>query len=423
MYYLRTITQTIRQALQDTPAIYLNGPRQAGKSTLMEHIGQTLNAQYYTLDDISVLSAALSDPQAFLSNLTGPVILDEIQLAPELFRALKIKIDDLRKVAGTKANGSFLLTGSANVLALPDLSDALVGRMQVFTLYPLSAGETLGLAEGFVSCLFDRTYHPPAMTFDDATLNSVFFNATYPQLVNESITNTSKWFESYITTLLQRDVRALAEIEKISLLPIMLKIIASRAGGLVNDASLARDVGVNAMTYRRYRSLLEAVFLLLVIPPWYRNIGKRFVKAPKLFMTDTHLLCYLLGVQATDIQQFDENLRGKIIENFVAVELSKQLSVLSLGTLYHFRTQDDKEIDFIIEKRDGSLLAIEVKAKKSIKSTDFDTIKLLKESTGKDFTKGVILYLGHQSICFGPDLYALPLQSLWTLGAKNLVDL
>jgi uncharacterized protein len=415
IYIQRHLQTAIREALNRFPVVFLNGPRQAGKSTLVKHLVDTgLPATYLTFDDSTVFTAASNDPEGFLRSLTGPVVIDEVQLVPGIFRVLKLLVDEQR------TNGRFLLTGSANVLALPGLSDALVGRMAVLTLYPFSAAETLGKGSPAVSGLFDQDLAPGPLAGEG--LESAVAGATYPEIASKPQTAVDAWFNGYMTTLLQRDVRQLAEIEKVAALPNILNVLAARAAGLLNDADSARDAKLNAMTYRRYRSLLQQLFLIALVPPWFRNVGKRFVKAPKLYFTDTALLCHRLGVDFGGLSRRNPSLFGRLVENFVATELLKQVSLLPDGMLHHFRTQNGKEVDFVVERRSGALIGIEVKASASVSADDFAGLRVLKEAAGKDFRRGIVLYLGSNTVAFGGDLYALPLSSLWSLNMDVNTD-
>jgi predicted AAA+ superfamily ATPase len=409
------------------PAVFLNGPRQAGKSTLAQHIARTyMDADYVTFDDISTLAAASNDPEGFLRQFQKPVIIDEVQMVPEVFRVLKLIIDERRAQDKGHANGRFLLTGSTNILALPGLADALVGRMAVLSLYPLAAVESLGNGQPGINGWFDQDINfnkADAQKPKDPSFNDIIREATFPEISSGPAANNVLWFESYLTTLLQRDVRQLAEIEKIPALPNMIKILAARAGSLLNDAACARDAKLNAVTYRHYRVLLQQLFLISLVPPWYRNIGKRFVKSPKLFFVDTALLCHALGVDAANLQKQNPGLFGHVLENFVASELTKQLAMLADGgTLYHFRTHDDKEVDFMIERRSGELLGFEVKGRDSITPDDFAGLKALKEQAGTDFRRGIVLYLGKTTISFGDDFWAMPIQSLWKFNMTVTAD-
>jgi predicted AAA+ superfamily ATPase len=214
---------------------------------------------------------------------------------------------------------------------------------------------------------------------------------------------------------MQRDIKNLSMIDKISILPQMLKILASRAGNLLNNSDMARCCNMNQMSFLRYRALLEAVFLIFPSAPWFRNIGKRFVKTPKIFFSDTRLLAYFLGVELDDLDKKNPTLFGQILENFVATELLKQSSLMAGHSLYHYRTHEGKEIDFLIERNDGKIIAIEVKSSASLNGSAFKAMEDLQKSIKKDFVCGVVLYCGSEIIPFGSNLFALPIQSLWEL--------
>ena len=414
-YIKRALEPRIQKSLTAMPAVYIHGPRQAGKSTLTQEILRTWSsAEYVTFDDISMLSAAKEDPMGFLQNLKTPAVLDEVQMVPEIFRGIKLQIDKKRMESKSTSNNQYLLTGSTSILSLPKLADALVGRMEIFTLYPFSATESHSSKGQFLDTLFTSQLTLAKAPFPKEPFTTLIQKTTFPEIVCNNNINITKWFESYITTLLYRDIRELAEIEKYHLLPNMLKIMASRVGGLVNDAQMARDLQMNVMTYRRYKALLSQMFLINLVPPWYRNIGKRFVKSPKLFLVDTLMLCYLLGIDDLS-REPDPNTLGFLLENFVAQELTKTLAITNNGQLFHFRTNDNKEIDFIVEYGGSKIVAIEVKAKKTVQASDFKHIKELKTLTPTEFVKGIVLYLGEDIIPFGEKLFALPLEALWSL--------
>ncbi len=416
----RAITKHLLDSLENSPCVFLNGPRQAGKSTLAHHLAKKLNADYITFDDIQMLSAAIADPQGFLSGIKNKIVIDEIQMAPVLFRLLKKTIDELRLTSSKKANGKFLLTGSANVMALPALSDALVGRMQVWTLYPFSAGEVSGYADGFVDFLFN---HPIGLTknaFEPFVLHEIAIKASFPEISSLSATQQHKWFDNYLLTLVQRDVRNVMDVEKIEAIPLLIRLLATRAGTTAQDASISSEIGLNKVTYARYKAILHHLFLFFQIQPWFNNLGKRLVKTPKLYFTDTAQLCHLLGVQAQHVKMRDPTLYGRILENFVASELHKQLSWQTDYNLYHFRTHDQKEVDFIIEHRDGTIIAIEVKSRGHVLSEDFSTIRFIHEHVKTKFKLGIVLYQGNDIVPFGEKYLAMPISALWQLGHNKI---
>lgn len=414
----RQITAELQAALQVSPVVFLNGPRQSGKSTLVQSVSQSASAgteertTYITFDSPTQLAAAAAEPQTFLTSRKGNLIIDEVQLVPEIFRALKIVVDEIRLKDKVNANGRFLLTGSANILALPQLSDPLVGRMSVLTLYPFCTAEAIeSKCEGLTRLL---SMNFEGMNDHGLDLIEAIKVATFPEISTSTNEVRFRWFDGYLSTILQRDVRQLAELDKIALLPTLLRILATRAGNLLNDSDIARDIGLNSVTSKNYRNILKMMFLNFDVQPWYRNIGKRLVKAPKGYLTDTMLLSHMLGMELEDIQLNRPELFGHVLENYVATELVKQLSFGNTrGQLHHFRTSDGKEIDFVIEKQDGSIFAIEIKKSESVNIQDFKGIQILAEAAPNDFKGGVVLYSGKDAVPFGKNLWAVPFHVLW----------
>lgn len=206
----------------------------------------------------------------------------------------------------------------------------------------------------------------------------------------------------------------LADLEKVALLPSLLRILATRAGNLINDSDISRDVGLNSVTGKFYRNILKMMFLNFDISPWYRNIGKRLVKSPKGYLTDTLMLCHMLDLDIDNLITNKPDLFGHILENYVATELVKQLSFSHIkAQLFHFRTSDGKEVDFVLERPDGGIFAIEVKAKESVSIRDFKGIQVLASLVKNDFKGGIVLYSGKEAITFGQNLWAVPLHALW----------
>lgn len=410
-YIDRLLQKNIQQLLLNMPALFVNGPRQAGKSTLVKHlIANRDDVSYITFDDVTALSAASSDPLGFLRGLKQLIVIDEVQLVPSLFRVIKMLVDQYRLEDPKRANGRFLLTGSANIMALPNLSEALVGRMGIATLYPFSSLEILNNQSLIIEKFFSKD-----ISFNKLSNHSaleMMLNSSFPALPLQQDRNV--WFSNYLTTLLQRDVHNLAQIEKITELPNILKILAARAGGLLNDADCARDASLNQMTYRRYRTLFQHLFLITLLPPWFKSIKKRLMKAPKIYFTDTNLLCYVLGVDLPILRKQNPTLFGYVFENFVASELMKQIALQFDYSLHHFHTLDSKEVDFIISHRNGQLVGVEVKSAESVVNQDFNGLRVLKECAGKDFVRGIVLYQGKQIIPFGSDMMAMPIEVLWS---------
>lgn len=409
----RKIRARLLKALEVSPIVFLNGPRQAGKSTLVQAIAKNeYPAEYVTFDSMTQMAAAANAPTSYLKERKGSLIIDEVQLVPEIFRALKVVVDELRQEYGSKTKGRFLLTGSANIMALPKLSDPLVGRMNILTLYPISSAEALGGYSNFVDRLFKKDFEGDSV---EHKLSDVIRASTFPEISGTNIHERTTWFDGYLTTILQRDVRALAEIEKLSTLPNLLRILASRAGGLINDADIARDARLNPVTSRNYKTLLKMLFLTFEVAPWYRNIGKRLVKSSKGYMTDTLLLCHLLQYELSELERNRPDLFGHLLENFVATELLKLMTFHDDKIdLFHFRTSDNKEVDFVLEKPNGQLTAIEVKKSDNVSKSDFKGLEELQRMTGDDFICGVVLYRGQDVVPFGQNLWAVPMSNLWS---------
>ena len=410
----RGLRAHVLRALATTPVVFVNGPRQAGKSTLtLALAAQDWPADYVTFDQATMLGAATANPEGFLRAYQRPLILDEVQMVPAIFRALKLIVDESRAFDRSKAAGRFLLTGSASVMSLPQLSDALVGRMRVLTLYPLSALEIASGRGEFLSCLLQNDLQPGVFV-TEVPVSEMMRSATFPEIWDQSDSVRHDWFESYIATLLARDVRQLANIAKLATLPNLLKVLASRAGGLINEADIARSIGQNAVTTGNYRALLRTVFLTMDVKPWYRKMGKRLVKAPKGYLMDTSLLCHLLGLDLKRLQTTNPRVFGQVFENFVATELTKLLaSSDETAELHHFRTSDGKEVDFVIERRDGKIAGIEAKARDSVQEDDFRGLKELRRQVGSDFVCGIVLYSGQHTVAFDDQMWAVPVSAMW----------
>jgi len=252
-------------------------------------------------------------------------------------------------------------------------------------------------------------------SFSKPSLEKIVPRATFPQM-SLNIKNKTQWCQSYISTLVERDVKNLSDIERIELVPQLLSVLANRTGRLVNDADISMALKISQPTLKRYRTLLNGVFLTFLLPPWHKKLESRFIKSSKIYFNDTMLLCHILGNTPGEIASKRPDLYGFVLENFVASELRKQLSVMEDGSgLYHFRTSDQKEIDFLVEARDGRLLAIEVKAASSVFPADFRHIRFLSEALPDNFMRGIVLYQGDKIVQFDKNLFALPLSALWEM--------
>ncbi len=405
----RNIEENLLDAISYRPVVLLNGARQTGKSTLVKYLSGNIASRYYTFDDFTLLSSVNNDPEGFISGLQGPVIIDEIQRVPKLFVAIKRQVDQNREP------GQFLLTGSANILLLPNLSESLTGRMEIQTLWPFSNDEIHRTKSLFIDRLFSEEI-PSVINkeLDRAGLIEKILTGGYPEVQTlSSEKRKQRWFRSYVTTIIQREIRDLSKIEGLFEIPRLLSILASQSASILNISNVNRKTGISNTTMKRYLGLLQAVFLIQLVPAWYRNIGKRLIKSPKLYINDTGLLTYLLGLDRHQLMNYPDNL-GPVLENYVMNELVKQSTWCDTETrLFYYRTVNGREVDFVLENNRGEIVGIEVKSSNSVDANDFKGLRDLSETTGDQFVNGIVLYLGENVIPFGKKYFALPISALW----------
>lgn len=403
--YLRSIQATLTEALSETPVVLLNGARQTGKSTLVQSLRPGM--RYLTLDDPVVLAAAKADPFGFIAALDQPVCLNEVQRAPELFLAIKAAVDKDRRP------GRFLLTGSANVLMLPQMADSLAGRMEIIELWPLAQSELNRRGSSVIDCLFAGDF-AQSYSIDRSDFIARMVSGGYPEATQRtSERRLGAWFDSYLATILQRDVRDLANIEGVTELPKLLRLLAVRSGGLLNFAELARNTGIPQTTLKRYMALLETLFLTREVPAWSSHLGKRLLKSPKLFLSDYGLMAHLQGFSVAQLVT-QHGLPGALVEAFVHAELAKHQSWAALPTqLMHYRTNTGVEVDFVLENRRNQLLGVEVKAAVTVTGKDFNGLRHLRDTTPAQFKRGVLLYTGEQVVRFDEQMSAVPIGFLF----------
>ena len=314
--------------------------------------------------------------------------------------------------------GQFLLAGSANVMLLPKLSASLAGRMEVLTLWPFSEGELLGVQENFIDTLFSRS--PVRWTGKSrwpswGRLLEIIITGGYPPVVSRSsATRRDAWFQSYIMTMLQRDIRDLASIADTTAIPRLLSVVAARAGGLLNFADLSRTMSLPQTTLKRYFALLEGTFLVQLLRPWARNLGKRVIQTPKVYLNDSGLLAHAL-VATADRLKTEGNLAGAVLENFVLMELRKQCAwAAARPELFYWRTASGQEVDLGFEDRAGRVVGIEVKAAATLGSHDVRGLQAMADAVGRSWVRGVVLYAGAQIVPFSAKLHGVPLARMWS---------
>ena len=404
--YERFVERRAEEALSDTPVVLIVGPRRAGKTTLVRKMGDA-GRDYITLDDQTVLAAAQSDPAGFIRGLDRAII-DEIQRAPELLLAIKKSVDEDYRP------GRFLLTGSANVLTLPRVADSLAGRIETIEMLPLARAEIEGQAPTFLERLFDgRIQSSHNSIIGDDLVHLILLGGFPEALARESERRRQDWARSYLNSVLTRDLRDIADIEKLTELPKFVRLLAEHSGQLINYSQLGSAIGVTHKTSQRYVGLLEQVFLISTLQPWFTNALKRISKTPKLHFLDPGLLATTRGVGFDRIRA-DRTLLGPLLESFVFSEVLKLMAATNLRlTPYHFRDQQMREVDIVLERDDGTIVGIEIKASASVTSSDFGGLRTLAQACGDRFAYGVVLYDSTDVVPFGDRLAAAPLSALW----------
>ncbi len=408
--YPRFATQLLEQALAESPVVLIHGPRQCGKTTLAQMVGTARGYRYFSFDDAVTLAAATSDPVGFVGDLPAHTILDEVQRAPALFTALKRAVDRDRRP------GRFLLTGSANVLLLPTLSDSLAGRMEILRLHPLAQSELAGTKPTFLDALFGRGFTTQPYDRLGAELLARIVAGGYPAALGRATPRRrATWYRDYIETLVQRDVRDLARIASLDALPRLLTLAAGQTARLINVSDLAAPFQLSRPTIREYVTLLERIFLLEELPPWHNNRLSRLIKTPKLHLTDTGVACALLGLDEASLAE-DRGTLGQLLETFVVQELRRQASWRDDDVrFHHLRDKDGVEVDLVIEQGGRALAAVEVKASATVTAADFRGIRKLRAAVGRRFTCGVVLHDGEGCVGFGDGFFAVPIRALWEM--------
>jgi predicted AAA+ superfamily ATPase len=403
--FRRLAQARIRKAFADTPVVVVQGPRQCGKTTLVREFG----GPFVTLDDSLALDAATRNPDGFIAQFPDRVVIDEVQRAPGLFRAIKKAVDADRRP------GRFLLTGSSNVLLLPKLSESLAGRMEVVPLWPLSQAEIEG-AEGLaIDELFSPSHGLPARTFGQTMApfdwDRVCRGGFPEPFARASHDRASAWFDSYVTTVTERDVRDLSDIEGLTAMPRLLRVLARHCGESLNVSRISRETGIAHTTLTRYLSLLESVFLLR--PLHAITAGAKTAKAEKLMFADTGLLAFLLGIEAHNLLHDEINAR-RLLECFVAMELVRLCDAkYPRYKVMHFRSLRTWSVPIVIAAPDGRIVGIDVCMSRHPSPQDFRALAFLQDVAGDAFVRGILLCVGGPAKSYSDQLLGADVSSLW----------
>lgn len=407
-YLTRALTETVVDAMESARVVALLGPRQSGKSTLARVLAaDRLPAGYLTLDDEPVRSLATSDPGGFVAGLGRRTVIDEIQRAPELLLAIKSRVDL------DNTPGQFLVMGSANLRRIPTVADALPGRVDYLTLWPFTQGEMIGAGGDLVS----RLFRGDIPSISDAPVGRLQYAERllaggFPEALRRKGAARARFFDGYVTSIVERDLPDAGRVHDPDSVATLLRLVAARSGSLARYDALARDAGVDGKTAKSHIEVLERLFLVRVRRSWHVNLGKRQVKAPKLYVSDPGLLAGLVGADVRRVKD-DDSFAGALFETFVATELERQASWSRQPlTFWHYR-ELDREVDVIAERPSGEVVGIEVKASATVRPRDFSGLAHMRERIGDRLAAGIVLYAGAQTLPYGDGFWAVPLQALW----------
>ena len=402
----RWIKPRIAEAMADTPVVLLAGPRQAGKTTLVRQVAEH-GLRYLTLDDELTLLSAREDPVGMIRSLDRAVI-DEIQRAPSLLLAIKKSVDEDRRP------GRFLLTGSANLMALPTVTDSLAGRMETLSLLPLSQSEIAGQSRNWIDSVFTGQLPRPGSSARTDDLVGRVLRGGYPEaILRATARRRTAWARQYLDAILARDVRDVAGIEKLDQLPRFLRALAQTAGQMCNYTQLGGQVGLDGKTAAKYISVFEHMYLLKRVDVWARNRLNRVVKAPKLQFIDAGLLATLLDLTADEVEK-DRTRFGNVLETFVFGELLKHTTTAESDyRLLYYRDADKVEVDVVIENAVGQVVGVEIKSAATVKEGDLRGLRKLAGLAGDSFKMGVLLYDGDETMPLGDGVWAAPMSTLW----------
>ena len=412
----RKLLPIILEMLKVFRIVAINGPRQSGKTTLQKLISKEKNIKYYTFDNQDTFNTATNDPMGFIRFIAKDnVAIDEVQMIPEVIPAIKMSVDENNR------KGMFLLTGSSDMFKNSKIKESLAGRMASFNLFPLSYAEINGRDINMVDKLFSDSFNDFDMDFKKIS-NEAFITAVlsggYPEVYTLPFKARKAWFEFYIKARISKDIANIENIDlaKVASMDKLLRVLSAQVGSLVNYKNISNAIGLADKTVAKYIQLLEALYIVKLVPAYANNQLKRITKTPKVQFIDTGLASMLLNVDVEGAMTKQGEFYGNLVESFVYSELIKHQSYADITmNIYHFRDTDKKEVDFVLEASDGSVVALEVKSGSNIKKEYFrGLVTLAKTLKDKPF-KGIILYGGDDVLPYKVDefqFWVIPLKSL-----------
>lgn len=402
----RWFVDILREALEVRRIVIISGSRQCGKTTLAKQLVSE-KIIYQTLDDITLLKAAQNDPKSFIKTTADTLIIDEIQKVPDLLPSIKLMVDQNNRP------GQFLLTGSADIRKLPQVTESLAGRIKNIHLKTLSYGEILGNQPNFMKKLFKRDFPDKIKGYDKRRVIEIAFAGGYPEpLALRSPRHRKSWFNDYVNTLISKDLRDISNIKRISVLKELVKILAAWSSKFISIPDLCGKLSISRQTFDSYLNALESLYLFERVPSWIKTDYARVGKKDKLFIADTGLMTSLLNWNLEEVL-LNPDRAGKLVETLVYHELSIQSEMYD-AKIYHYRDRENREVDFIVESEDEQVACIEVKAGSAISKSDFKHIEWFRKNIVKDPNiVTIILYTGEDTLSFGDGLLAVPLAALW----------
>jgi len=406
--FSRWRTQNIKDALNVRRVVVVSGSRQTGKTTIAKHI-MDKSSIFRPLDVNAVYEAAVNDPTGFVKNDSGTMIIDEIQKVKKLINEIKYIVDNNNRP------GQYLLTGSANINSLPEISESMAGRIKNIRLRPLTQGEILGTNPVFLEKAFSMDFPKQIPGYDKNEIFKLAFRGGFPeavQLANQKERND--WHNDYLTTLIKNDLKNVANINRQDALKDLVGVLASWSGKFMDISPICSSLGLSRPTTLSYINALETLFLFDRVAPWIKTDYDRVGRNHKHYISDTGLMTAILGWKQEDML-LDVDRSGKLMETYIFQELAAQVDLDSSYSLYQYRDREKREIDFLVEREDGAILGIEVKASHSATSDDFKHLRWFQEKIIKDNKTfiGLVLYSGDQTLSFGKNLFAVPTAALW----------
>ena len=404
----RSLAPAIREALADTPVVCLLGPRQSGKTTLAQQLAP--GRAFVSLDEQSYYRTATEDPAGFVASMPDATTVDEVQRAPALLPAIKHAVDQDRRP------GRFLLTGSANLLLAPAVTESLAGRMEVVQLHPLTESEKARRSGRFLSMLLDGEFEPSIRSdreSDGPSLAERLVAGGYPEPLTRTPRRARQWHRQYLRSIIERDVRDVARVRDVNEIGRLLELLALRSAELFNASGLANDLGLRRETVEHYVAVLERLFLVRRLRAWRRNPANRLVTSSKVHLLDSGLAATLAGLTA-DHWLSGRDRMGHLVESFVVQQLVAQAAWTDPDLrFWHYRDKDQVEVDIVVT-RGGKTWGIEVKAAATIGSADGLGLARLADRCGDDFESGMLLYAGRDVLPLGDRrMLAVPLSELW----------